>query len=146
MNGLQRIKPPVFPIEKLIIPEAATYSLDNGIAVFQIEAGTEEIMRIEFTFRAGQVNEFIPLLASTTNKMLSEGSVNYTSEELNRILDYHGVFHSLTVEKDRAGIILFFLNKHIDKVLELSREILFHPLFPEAELNALRKSVSGGLW
>ncbi len=31
------------------------------------------------------------------------------------------------------------MNKHIDKVLELSREILFRPLFPEAELNALMK-------
>ena len=33
--------------------------------------------------------------------------------------------------------MLFFLSKHIDKVLELSREILFNPLFPENELNAL---------
>ena len=38
-----------------------------------------------------------------------------------------------------AGIVLFFLNKHIEKVLELSREILFRPVFPEAELNALMK-------
>ena len=71
--------------------------------------------------------------------MLSEGSQNYSSEEFNRLLDYYGVFLNLSAEKDRAGIVLFFLNKHIDKVLELSREILFRPVFPEAELNALMK-------
>ena len=67
--------------------------------------------------------------------MLSEGSQNYSSEEINRLLDYYGVFLNLSAEKDCAGIVVFFLNKHIDKVLELSREILFRPVFPETELN-----------
>jgi zinc protease len=139
MNSLQRIQPPVFPAEKVVIPEAGHFRLNNGVPVFLIEAGTEDIMRVEFTFRAGLVNEYLPLVASTTNMMLSEGSQNYSSEELNRILDYYGVFLNLSVDKDRAGIVVFFLNKHIDKVLELSREILFRPVFPEAELSSLMK-------
>jgi zinc protease len=138
-NNLQRIQPPVFPVEKVIIPEAETFKLNNGIPVYLIEAGTEDIMRLEFTFRAGQVKEDIPLLASTTNMMLSEGSQNYSSEKLNRLIDFYGVFLNLSAEKDRAGVVVFFLNKHIDKVLELSREILFRPVFPEAELSALMK-------
>jgi predicted Zn-dependent peptidase len=69
--------------------------------------------------------------------MLSEGSASYTSEELNKLLDYHGIFLNQLVEKDSAGIVLFFLSKHINKVLELGREILFNPLFPDNELNAL---------
>jgi len=139
MNSLQRIKPPVFPIEKVVIPEAISFRLNNGVPAYLIEAGTEDIMRLEFTFRAGQVKEYLPLLASTTNMMLSEGSQNYSSEELNRLLDYYGVFLNLSAEKDRAGIVLFFLNKHIEKVLELGLEILFRPVFPEAELNSLMK-------
>jgi predicted Zn-dependent peptidase len=139
MDNLQRIQPPVFPVEKVVIPEAKSVRLNNGVPVYLIEAGTEDIMRIEFTFRAGQVKEFKPLLASTCNMMLSEGSQNFSSEELNRLLDYYGVFLNQSAEKDSAGIILFFLNKHIEKVLELSREILFRPAFPEPELNALMK-------
>src|SRR5450759_923634 len=139
MNSLQRIQPPVFPAEKIVIPEAKSFILNNGVPVYLIEAGTEDIMRLEFTFKAGQVNEYLPLLASTTNRMLSEGSQNYSSEELNRVLDYHGAFLNMSAEKDRAGIVLFFLNKHIEKVLELSREILFRPTFPETELNSLMK-------
>jgi predicted Zn-dependent peptidase len=139
MNDLQRIQPPVFPVEKVIIPEAKSFRLNNNVPVYLIEAGTEDIMRVEFVFRAGQIKETMPLLASTCNMMLSEGSQNYTSEELNRSLDYYGVFLNQTAEKDSAGIVLFFLNKHIDKVLQLSREILFRPVFPEPELNALMK-------
>lgn len=139
MNNLKRIQPPVFPVEKVTIPEAATFRLNNGIPVYIIEAGTEDIMRLEFTFRAGQIKEDVPLLSSTTNMMLSEGSQNYSSEELNRLLDFYGVFLNLSAEKDRAGVVVFFLNKHIEKVLELNHEILFHPVFPEAELNALMK-------
>ena len=94
---------------------------------------------MEFTFRAGQIREYLPLLASATNMMLTEGSLNYTSEELNRLLDYYGAFLNLSSEKDRAGIVVFFLNKHLDKILELCLEILFRPLFPEDELNSLMK-------
>jgi predicted Zn-dependent peptidase len=137
MESLQRIQPPVFPVEKVSIPEAVSFRLKNGVPVFFIEAGTEDIMRLEFTFKAGQVNEYLPLLSSTTNMMLTEGSESYKSEELNRLLDYYGAFLNISPEKDRAGIVIFFLSKHIDKILGLSREILFHPVFPEAELNAL---------
>jgi zinc protease len=139
MINLQRIQPPVFPAERVVIPEAKSCRLNNGVPVYFIEAGTEDIMRLEFTFAAGQVKEYLPLLASTTNMMLSEGSQNYTSEELNRLLDYFGVFFNLYSEKDRAGIVIFFLNKHIEKVLELSREILFRPSFNETELSSLMK-------
>jgi len=139
MDNLQRIQPPVFPVNKVVIPEAKSFRLNNGVPVYLIEAGTEDIMRIEFTFRAGQVKELKPLLASTCSMMLSEGSQNFSSEELNRLLDYYGVFLNQSAEKDSAGIILFFLSKHIEKVLELSHEILFRPAFPEPELNALMK-------
>jgi zinc protease len=137
MSQLQRVQPPLSPIDKVIIPEPRLFKLDNGVSVYLIEAGTEKIMRIEFTFKAGQIKEYIPLLASTTNMMLTEGSQNYNSEELHDLLDYYGMFLNMYTTKDSSGIILFCLNKHIEKALELSKEILFNPLFPEKELNSL---------
>ena len=139
MNDFRRIQPPVLPVERVIIPEANSIRLGNGIPVHLIEAGTEDIMRLEFIFKAGQIRETMPLLASTCNMMLSEGSQKYTSEELNKTLDYYGIFLNQSVDKDFASITLFFLSKQIEKVLELSLEILFRPVFPEAELHALMK-------
>jgi zinc protease len=139
INNLQRLKPPVFPVEKVVIPEVKSFTLNNGVPVFYIEAGSEDIVRLEIIFRAGQVRERMPMVASTTNMMLTEGSQNYTAEELNRLLDYYGAFLNLSPEKDLAGVVIFFLGKHTDRILELISEIIFHPLFPEEELNALMK-------
>lgn len=139
MQELRRIQPPVFPVGNPDIPEASVYILDNNVPVFLIESGTEDVVRIEFTFHAGQIKEYLPLLASTTNMMLKEGSEKYTSEELNRVLDFYGAFLHLSLDRDRAGIIIFGLSKHITKILELSHEILFRPRFPEKELNALMR-------
>jgi zinc protease len=137
MSKSARVQPPVFPVSKVIIPEATSLTLGNGIPVFLIAAGTEPIMRIEFTFRAGLINENIPLLASTVNMMLTEGSVKHSAEDINRLIDFHGAFIHSYNEKDRAGLVIFFLARHIEVILELCHEILFMPLFPENELNAL---------
>jgi len=114
-------------------------TLNNGVSLYLINAGTEDVMRMEFIFRAGLVRENLPLLSTSTNMMLTEGSEYHSSEELNAILDYYGIFLNLTAEKDIAGLTVYFLNKHIEKALELVKEILFHPVFPEKELNMLMK-------
>jgi predicted Zn-dependent peptidase len=111
--------------------------------MFLIDAGTEDIMRIEFVFRAGMVQEYLPLLATSTNMMLTEGSERYTSHELNSILDYYGIFLNLSAEKDTAGLTVYFLNRYFEKALELLVEILFHPEFPEKELiNLMNKRLN----
>jgi zinc protease len=139
MNTFQREKPAVHPVKKVSFPPVGSYRLKNDVPVYLIEAGNEEIMRMEIVFRAGQVREQTPLLSSTANLMLMEGSLNFTSEELSRTLDLYGTFINLLPEKDMAGVVIFFLNKHTGKVLELIREIIFRPSFPEAEMEALMK-------
>jgi predicted Zn-dependent peptidase len=139
MNNLLRVQPPISQIDEAIAPAVSCIQLDNHIPVYLIESGTENIMRIEFTFKAGQVYEYLPLLASATNLMLTEGSQNYSSVELNRLLDYYGSFINLSTEKDCAGLVVYFLNKHIEKILGFCKEILFSPTFPEEEIKTLMK-------
>lgn len=137
METLKRVQPAVFPVGKVNIPEVSSFNLSNGIPVYLIEAGTEDITRIEFTFHAGQIMEKRPLLASTVNMMLGEGSENFTSEKLHSTLDFYGAFLHLSMEKDRAGLVIFSLNRHFSRILELSHEIIFRPVFPGKELRAL---------
>lgn len=130
-------KPSVLPVDKVILQEPEYFILDNGIPVYLINAGTEDVMRIDFTFDAGQTQEHKALLSSTTNMMLTEGSRGYTSNQMKESLDFLGAFYNLYAEKDRAGLILYFANRHLNKILELASEILSHPLFPEDELKTL---------
>ncbi len=137
---LQRnIQPEIRPVELKSIPEPELFYLKNHVPVHIINEGSEELMRVEFIFDAGQVKENFPLVASTTNTMLMEGSLNYTAKEINNAFDFYGAFLNLSNQKDSAGVTIFFLNKHIDKILELCCEILFRPGFHENELNNLQK-------
>jgi predicted Zn-dependent peptidase len=139
MNRYLLEKPAVRPVIPGKIPEARFVKIRNSIPVYLIEAGMEEIERIEFTFGAGCAQEYLPMLASTVNNMLTEGTVNYTAAKLNRELDFHGAFYHQYSEKDRAGIVIYCMNKHLEKILELAREILFSPVFPLKELRTMMK-------
>jgi zinc protease len=140
MMDLGKITPPhISSFNFGTIPEATRIELSNRVNAYLIEAGTEEIVRIEFSFLAGQSMEIVPLAGSTTNAMLLEGSVNYNAENINKTIDKYGAFPNLSFDKDSAGFIIFTLNKHVEKILELCREILFRPVFPEDELITLMK-------
>lgn len=133
------IQPRIRPVELKKLPEAELFLLKNGVPVYFIDAGSEELMRIEFVFDAGQVKEEFPLVASTTNTMLLEGSLNYSAKEINSVLDFYGAFVNLFIRKDSSGVTVYLLNKHIGKILELCFELLFRPAFHETELNNLQK-------
>jgi zinc protease len=139
MTLKRNIPPQIRPVELTKIPEAELFRLKNNVPVYLINAGSEELMRVEFIFDAGQVREEFPLVASSTNAMLLEGSSNYNANELNSAFDFFGAFVNPFIQKDNAGVTVYFLNKHIGKIFELCREVLFNPLFPEDELVNLQK-------
>jgi len=132
-------KPPVNPVSIGLLPEARLDYLDNMIPVYHINAGTEDIVRLEFIFNAGNIAENIPLLASATNAMLSEGTRNYTASAINKMLDFYGAFYNLYADKDLGGIVFYALHKHLRKILDLTKEVLLYPVFPASELKAMLK-------
>lgn len=139
MTLKRNIPPEIQPVELKKIPEAELFRLKNGIPVYLINAGSEELMRVEFIFDAGQVKEVFPMVASSTNAMLLEGSSHHTANQINSAFDFYGAFINPYIQKDNAGITVFFLNKHIEKIFELCIEVLFKPVFPDDELNNLQK-------
>jgi zinc protease len=75
MSLLQRhIAPKTSEITKFEIIKAQTHELSNGIKLFSIDAGTEEVIRIEWLIRAGASYQEKILTASTLSKILKEGT------------------------------------------------------------------------
>jgi len=129
-----KIKPEIARPEIPDIPAAETAKLDNGIPVYLIESGTEELIRVDLTFPAGQLYEDRPLLASSVNGMLTEGTSNFSSRKINSLIDYYGAFCSPYCEKDQAGMVIFLINKHLQNILPLASEMLAKPAFRPREL------------
>jgi len=116
-----------------IIPEPVKVMLNEDVAVYLVGTGTEDLLRIEFVFDAGQVEEKLQMTASTTNEMLTEGTSRHEAIELNEAIDYTGSVFTPVVDKDNAGIVIITLLRTIDRVLELAAEVLYNPSFPENE-------------
>lgn len=133
---LNRTQAPEFrTIEKITIPQAAPYKLDNGIEVFCVNAGSQELTKIEFLFKAGMYYQHKPLLAATTNSLLETGTKNYTADQLSDELDFFGSFFECSVGQDFSSVVLYSLNKYLDNSLVYVEDILKHAAFPQDEFD-----------
>jgi predicted Zn-dependent peptidase len=130
----RKIQPKTRFVETFSFPEPETFMLDNGIPVYQLSAGTQAITKIEFIFNAGSWFEEKPLVAKFTNKLLKEGTKSYSAAEIHETIDYFGAHLEVTSDKDMAYVTLYSLNRHLNHLLPVLREIILEPVFPEKEL------------
>ena len=70
----RQISPAFKTVDKIEIIRASEKQLKNKIPVYSINAGTQELIKIEFLFSAGMFQQEMPLQAATVNTMLEEGT------------------------------------------------------------------------
>jgi len=127
------IAPGLHPIGKPDLIQPEKKQLSNGIPVYTLKAGKQEVCKIDFVFNAGIWYQQKQLLASLTNAMLQEGTAKYTAVEIAEIFDFHGAYLQCTADYHNATISVITLDKHIDKLLPVVEDMLKQPLFPEKE-------------
>ena len=127
--------PPVKEISNIELPTAETFTLDNGIPVFIINKGTQDILKLEVVFFAGRPFETKPLVARATSSLLKEGTKNFSSAQIAEKVDFYGGTLSLPFSLDTSNVILYCLSRHFEKLLSLLSEVVLAPQFPEEELN-----------
>src|ERR1035437_378612 len=134
MNTFNRKEaPPLGNVDKVDFTKHTEYKLDNGIPVYVINAGNEDLLRIEMLFDAGDWEGNKPLLAATTNAMLNEGTKQNTGMELAEKIDYYGAFFQTDATQDHAYVTLYSLNKHLENVVPFLKKIVLDSIFPEKE-------------
>ncbi|MBI2968332.1 MAG: insulinase family protein [Bacteroidetes bacterium] len=116
------------------------FKLDNGIPVYRVSGGTQDVVKIEFIFKAGRLYQPSPLVASFTNNMLAEGSRNHSAFEIASILELNATMFDNETGFDNSYLHLFTLNKHLEKTLPVLEEIIKYPVFPEMEFRVLRQN------
>jgi len=132
---LNRTVAPEFKtIEKVDIIKANEQVLDNGIPVYTINAGSQELTKVEFIFKAGMYYQARPLIASTTNTLLENGTNKHNALQLSEGIDFYGSFLELGVGQDYACVTLYSLNKYLKESLVFVEEILKDSIFPQNEL------------
>ena len=133
---MDRTQAPAFKqVEHISLLNAQQHLLDNGIPLFFIDAGEQDLLRIEFIFDNVAWNAACPLQAFATNSLLQEGTSNYTAAHLAEKFDYYGAFLQKDYAYDQSSVVLYTLTKHLPAVLPLLREILTDAIFPQSEID-----------
>lgn len=117
---------------KFIAPQQQ--QLDNGIKVYTINAGKQDLVRIEFIFDNVNFNAAKPLQAVAVNHLINNGTASLSAKDIADKVDYYGAFLQTEYGADQSSIKLYSLNKHLNAVLPILKSILDESIFPKQEL------------
>jgi zinc protease len=119
---------------KLQLKPYKKFVLKNGVEVYTIDAGAEEVMSVEWVYYAGNWYEDQNLVAATANFLLKNGTTNKNAFQLNEHFEYYGSYLNRACYNETALISLHCLTKHIGELLPVIRELLTDSIMPEKEL------------
>lgn len=132
---LDRNQPPAsLPITGLDLIAPRELILKNGLKVFVFNAGEQDVVRMEWMFDHVFTQTEHTLLHTCACELLLEGSAGYTSQQIAETVDFYGAFLIPQANSDRSTLSLFALNKHLNQLLPLVRDILAGATFPDDEL------------
>ncbi len=141
MEILNRAIAPSFKaIEKIEMIQASIHKLSNEIPVYTINAGTQDIIKVEFLFDAGMYEQNIPLQATTTNSLIEEGTSKMNASQIADAVDYYGAFLETSVAQDSASVTLYTLTKYLETTLPIVEQVLKDAVFPESEIETHLKN------
>lgn len=137
---MNRTEAPAFQdIRSIRLPEPEK-GHSNSPEIIYINAGTQNVLRIECLFFAGNRFEKVPLSSFVANQNIKEGSAKYSAEQIADKLDYFGAFLETDNNKDTASVILYCLSKHLESCLPVLQDMLANPTYPQKEFDLFLKN------
>src|SRR5829696_9512653 len=134
-----RIKDPIEFELQLKPYEKAT--LKNGIDVYAVNAGAEDVLQLEWVFYAGNWFENKNLVAATANFMLKNGTSTKNAFQLNEHFEYYGSYLNRNCYNETSVLTLHCLSKHLEVLLPVVREMLIDSIFPEEEISIYKQNM-----
>lgn len=140
MTKLDRRVPPIAAaMTKIHFPRVGRYDLSNGMTLYALQWGSQEIIELNAVFPSGKSFEPSLSVASFTAKMMQEGTKNHTSLEFARLIDSYGASISADAGFESGTVSLTSLSKHMPTMVPLWAEMINDPALPESELEKLQK-------
>ncbi|MBK5270009.1 MAG: insulinase family protein, partial [Bacteroidia bacterium] len=117
------------------------FILRNGVEVYTINAGAENVMALEWVFFAGNSFEEQNMVAATTNFLLRNGTSQKTAFQINEYFEYFGAFLNRNCQNETASITLHCLTKHIGELLPVVKELIIDSNMPQDELATYKQNM-----
>lgn len=142
MSLNRKIVPPITDAVSfdLQLKKCDQYQLDNGVPVYSLNAGAQDVLMIEWVFYAGNWYENKNIVAATTNFLLKNGTNNRSAFSINEFFEGYGAYLNRSCYNETATITLHCLSKHVRELLPVVAEIITASVFPEEELSIYRRN------
>lgn len=111
-----------------------TSQLSNGVQLYEVNSGTQKIIKIELVFRTGRIHEQSKAIARSTLSLIREGSTRHTAEELAYHYDFYGANVKASCNMEHASISLVVLERYFKEVWPVWFHMVFYPAFAEKEI------------
>ncbi len=125
--------PEIKSIDTINLVEVEKTALDNGIPVFFINTGSQDVIRTDFIFDAGSWQQEKFFQAALANNLLREGTKKYSSEKIARQFDYFGTFYGSETSRNSASVSFYSLHKFYEQSSQIIEEIIKNPIYPPKE-------------
>jgi zinc protease len=125
---------------KLQLKPYQKFNLDNGVPVYAVGAGAQEVLQVELVFYAGNWFEQQKSVAAATNYLLKNGTTKRSAFEINEEFEYYGAYCNRSCFNETAVITLSSLTKQLPAILPVVREMITDSVFSEAELDIYKQN------
>jgi predicted Zn-dependent peptidase len=139
MSVDRKIAPLVHSVDKIDFIEPVHQLLPGGSSFFTLYGGTQEVVKLDFSFRAGSWYESSRLESLMAASMMAEGTTHKTAREIADRIDFYGAQLSSLPYYDNNYLSLLSLKKHLPHLLPLLAEIIQDASFPEHEFEIARQ-------
>ena len=124
----------------LKLKDVDSFRLSNGIPVYTIHAGAQDVVQVEWVYFAGNAVEVHRGVAAATNFLLKNGTRSKTAFQLNEHFEYYGAYCNRNCYNETATVTLHTLTRHLPQLLPVVREMLTEAVFPEEELRIYQQN------
>ncbi len=125
----------------LQLKQAEKLTLKNGVDVYAVNAGNEDVISFEWVFYAGNWFEEQNLVAATANFLLRNGTSTKTAFQINEHFEYYGSYLNRACYNETASVTLHCLTKHINELLPAVKELITDSVMPEDELATYKQNM-----
>ena len=132
---INRVKGPVInEVKASKFPEYEKIQLKNGMDLYVVNAGTQNIFKLELVFHGGRRYESKSGVGRVCASMIREGFGEMNSEQLSEFWDFYGANIMSYSDLDTAGASITSLIKHYEHLLPNFFSIVNEASFLEEEL------------
>ncbi|MBI4655337.1 MAG: insulinase family protein [Elusimicrobia bacterium] len=118
-------------------PKGSRHVLDNGLIIYVLKDNSLGIFHMTAATRTGSIydaKEKIGLAEMTGWLLKNGGSAKYSSEEIDKTLEYLGASLETFMDREEARADMFCLKKDFEKAFDIFSDVLINPSFEDEKI------------